>query len=365
MTDVDVSEVPQGRKRRGSIEKKDTEDDAPDQTNLTAPDTAPDTISASASDEEPQPVERKQTQPYNNHKNTSNISKKPIIIANNKPIGHRRRNTDGALTFNPKTKMFNSNLAVIQLMAKELPIKERLAMHQKAQELKNERELKHAQIKLKEIQDQCNTAVEIIGKLEEEKEDLLSVNDTLRTQLGATTTEVKILEQKNKSLDELYRSDLRKYKDEASSTKNQLKELTEDFNQKDMALKQAKEYEKKLQQQLGDDDDEFVDENGNINNGVRGTKKEKDLFEKLRQEKTKINEKNNKIDELMIQLDSARRAQHEKENLQNEIDSFAEMAQQDLLMQKQQMEKMQREIITLASRSSSLEKERNDLMTLL
>merc|ERR1712045_988792 len=99
-------------------------------------------------------------------------------------------------------------------MHSELPQKERLDMQQKANDLKSEREFKHLMIKYREEEEKCKTAVEIIGTLQKENEDRLTRNETLSAKLGAAETEIKILEQKVKSLEELYRSDTMQYKEQ-------------------------------------------------------------------------------------------------------------------------------------------------------
>eukprot|EP01084_Bolivina_argentea_P261721 442416_1 len=55
----------------------------------------------------------------------------------------------------------------------------------------------------------------------------------------------------------------------------------------------------------------------------------------------------------------------EKLSLENEIENLNEMAQSDIYQQNIQIEKLTQEIIQLGSRNSSLERERDDLMTLL
>jgi len=48
------------------------------------------------------------------------------------------------------------------------------------QEFRNDRDLKHTLIKLQEKEDQCDTAVEIIGNLEKQNGDLLLTIDNLK-----------------------------------------------------------------------------------------------------------------------------------------------------------------------------------------
>jgi len=74
-------------------------------------------------------------------------------------------------------------------------------------EFRNERDLKHALIKLQEKEDQLHTAVEIMGKLETTNEDLRLQVETLTTQLSAMNIEIKILEEKCQTLTELYQQE--------------------------------------------------------------------------------------------------------------------------------------------------------------
>jgi len=353
MTDV----IPQGTKRRGSTEV------SPDDLPPPVPDEVAD------DNEDSNAV----TNPSQSEPNLSNKSKQEQLLfattalntANGsaKPNGHRRRNTDGNLRFSASgTTIFKSatNSDVIKLMQSELPPSAKANMQKKANDLKLERELKHLQIKLREAEDQCSTAVEIIGNLQRENEDLVQNNEMLRTQLGAIQTEVKINEQKIQSLEELYQTDTAKYKEEVDSTKKQLSELEEDMNQKDIQLNEAKEYQKSIQQRLSVTNQESGDQNNE--SGVISKKKYDSDMETL---KAQIMDKDGKIEKLMLQLENTSRTEHEREKLQREINSLNEMAQQDAMLQHEQIEKMTSEILHLASRNSALEKEREDLMALL
>ena len=276
---------------------------------------------------------------------------------------HRRRRTEGDLKYTPGTQFFKaaSSSAVIKMMQQDLPPSASGAMQKKANDLKLERELKHAEIKLREAQDQCKTAVEIIGNLQRENEDLLAKTETLTAQFGATQTELKISEQKVQSLEDQYREDTTKAKEELDRVKNELRELQQDMTTKDMQLNEAQEYRKTIQQNLANDNND--DNGGKSKKG--SSRKEKQLQKELDSLKKTMSEKDNKIEKLMGELENTQRAQHEKEKLQREMNSLNEMAQQDLTTQRLQIEKMTQEIMLLASRNSSLEKEREDLMALL
>ena len=160
------------------------------------------------------------------------------------------------------------------------------------------------------------------------------------------------------------RADTEKYKEEVDTAKKQLTELEQDMSQKDMQLSEAKEYQKTMQRQLsesgGGDDDGYS--NGS---SKPKSKKEKQLNKEIQSLKSKLIEKDGKIEKLLSQLETKTRVQAEKENLEKEMNSLNQMAQQDLMMQKDQIDRMTKELIVLASRNSSLEKEREDLMNLL
>lgn len=139
---------------------------------------------------------------------TINSTKTDKLREPQKPMGHRRRNTDGNLNYTPSgTKFFKaaSSTAVIQLMKSELPPSAREIMEKKAKGLQSERELKKAQMRLRELEEHNKDALAIIKNLHDEKEDLIQEREMLQAQLGAATTELKISEQKVQSLEELYR----------------------------------------------------------------------------------------------------------------------------------------------------------------
>merc|ERR1712080_718845 len=100
-----------------------------------------------------------------------------------------------------------------------------------------------------------------------------------------------------------YRSDTMQYKEQVDSTKKKITELQQDMTQKDLALNEAKEYQKSIQRQLSQETG--VDEMGNDTlSGRSGTKKEKQLLKELEKEKKKVIDKDNKIDSLLSQLES-------------------------------------------------------------
>ena len=107
------------------------------------------------------------------------------------------------------------------------------------------------------------------------------------------------------------------------------------------------------------------DANDEKNISKKATKKETKLLNELKAERKRLNEKDEKIEVLMMQLEQSTSIQHEKEDLEKELDSLQVMAQQDLEMMKLQMEKMSNEILYLSSRNSALDQEKEDLMNLL
>lgn len=64
-----------------------------------------------------------------------------------------------------------------------------------SQEFRYERDLKHTLIKLQEKEDQCRTAVEIIGNLEKQLDESTHTIENLKNQLTTSNNETKILEQ--------------------------------------------------------------------------------------------------------------------------------------------------------------------------
>eukprot|EP01084_Bolivina_argentea_P313760 543392_1 len=350
MTDADASadvDPPAGTKRRGSIEAILPSDDDNEPTPTDTPVDTP-------VDDFPKPIPTPDDDMKSNGKRSSKRAR----------LGHRRRNTDSNIGYVSKSSFGakSSNAAVIKLMQSELPPSQRLDMQRKASDLKIERELKHAQIKLQETQEQCDTAVEIIGNLQKENEDYLSSSDRLRAEYEASQTEIAILTQKVTSLEEVYRSDTRKLEEEVDSTKRQLNDLHEDMTQKNMALNEANEYRQTMQQRLNE---EAQDASSNGNAKHKMTQAEKQLMQEYATEKKKVLDKDRKIERLLGQLEGATRLKHDNETLQTEIESLRVLAQQDLEMQSYQIEKMTQEIILLGSSNSQLVQEKEDLMALL
>merc|ERR1719461_1754790 len=136
------------------------------------------------------------------------------------------------------------------------------------------------------------------------------------------------------------------------------------MNQKEMALNEAKQYQKSIQAQqanAGNADDE-TDDDSKTN---KASKREQTLLNELKAERQKMAEKDYKIEQLLMQLEQQSGVQHEKNDLEKELDDLQSMAQQDLEMMKLQMEKMSNEILYLSSRNSALDQEKEDLMALL
>ena len=285
---------------------------------------------------------------------------------------HRRRGTEPVIHYDPESgklrgRVSTSNMAAITLMQRELPPSAQAAMKSKADQLKMDRELKHLRIKLNEAEEQKSTAVEIIGNLHREREDLMQRNETMATELQAVQTELKILDQKNKSLEQMYRDDTTKYKEEAASANKRMTMIQEQINQKDIELSDAKEYQNRLQHELSSanlaiTEDAEEDEQGHH---IVDSVKETQLKALLAEEKKKVSQKEAQIDKLLAQLQQAAVVKREKESLAKELFNLESMAKEDVTVQKLQIEKMQREIIGLASRNSKLETEKDDLIAML
>ena len=94
-------------------------------------------------------------------------------------------------------------------------------------------------------------------------------------------------------------------------------------------------------------------------------KEHDETLKSLQAEKKKVLEKehaiaakNKQIESMMMKLDDYNKTQREKENLEREFQTLSDMAQEDLTVQKEQMEMMTKEIMMLASRNNTLETER-------
>eukprot|EP01084_Bolivina_argentea_P099804 179343_1 len=274
-----------GTKRRGSTEMKDEEEED-DDNHSGAPDIEED-------DDDHSGAPDIGAEENDDTVNELKKSKKNGLLrqpSDGRATQHRRRNTDGAINFTASG--LPSNAAVIALMKSELHPSDQRHMDKKSSDLKLERELKHTLVKLREAEDQCKTAVEIIGNLTKQNEDLISEKEVFQTQLGAAQTEIKILDQKVKSLQESYRIDTNQQKQEIDSKDKKLKLLQEDMTQKDMALNEAKEYQISMQQRY---DNEQQEEEENDNTNSLNTMKEKKLFQQLQNEKNAKQEKNKQI----------------------------------------------------------------------
>jgi len=239
-------------------------------------------------------------------------------------------------------------------------------MMKKADQLKLDRELKHLRIKLKESEEEIKTAVEIIGNLHREREDLMQRNETIATTLQAVQTELKIVDQKYKSLEQMYRDDASKFKEEAATAEKRMTMIQEQINQKDLELNDAKEYQNRLQHELRDanaaiNEDAEEDDNEHAMDSVKETQ----LKAQLAAERKKVQEKEAQIDKLVAQLNRSAAIKQERDKLKKELHNLETMATEDLGLQKMQIDKMQREIITLASRNSKLETEKDDLIAML
>lgn len=268
----------------------------------------------------------------------------------------------GAVNF--RGRLSSSNMAAVALMHRELPPSAQATMTNKAAQLKQGRELKHLRIKLNEAEDRNATAVEIIGNLQREREDIMTQNERMATELQAVQTELKILEQKNKSLEETYREETTKFMEDAAFKEKRITMIQEEINHKALELKDAKEYQKELKKQLTD----VSSINEDSESGLTPTASSYQVMQlqsQLAAERQKVQEKDGQIDKMLNQVQGMAAVKHQKEELERELQNLETMAKEDVGLQNIQIEKMQREIISLASRNSKLEREKEDLIAML
>jgi len=138
-----------------------------------------------------------------------------FLLLNNNNNNHHRRNQTETINVSRKNgRHFSSPQEEIEKNLKNLQQYGNIISNEKFEELKQhtsnikyEEEYHKTVEKLKEVQDERNEAVEIIGNLENENEELKMLSSQLKDDYDRIGTELKILEQKNLALEQVYQQD--------------------------------------------------------------------------------------------------------------------------------------------------------------
>jgi len=250
----------------------------------------------------------------------------------------------------------NVNQQFLQQFQQNLDQNQIEHLRKASQEFRCERDLKHTMVKLQEKEDQCRTAIEIIGNLEKQNEEFAHTIENLKNQLTNSSNENRILEQKFQAVNDSYDQEKKEFESILKEKEDKIQELLHDIHNNNN--------DNDMQMQFNNNDN--LDKNKqNKNESSSKVENEKALSIQFEEEKQKVNERDMQIESMLQQLEDYRRVQQEFDDLKEEFNKYQELAQQDLTQQSVTSKAIEKELIELASRNSAIENEKQDLMDIL